>query len=528
LAANTAGGLLMLDELIKITQMGRDFDSRDDVELLLNRDYDDYGVTKASSSWDEYNGFKIYLRQISSYPPLNREQEQHIFRIFERGTPREKIEARDRFILSNQWLIISIARKFRGRGLDFEDLVQEGNLGLIVAIEKFDYTKGFKFSTYAIHWIRQAIRRALYQKKYTVRRPEYLYNQVRILLRTRDGIRKFMGQEPSISELAEATGMSRAKIEQLYLFTQIEISLDEKIGDPDDNGNTIEDLIPDEKIATPAEIVSEKVFNEQLAQLIDKSLEHLKPVEADVVRRRFGIGYDRQQTLEAIGNAHGISKERVRQIESKVIRELRHPSKGVPHPAKLGLDEAEDEIEEKVEKREQSNEIRTMNPGSYKRCVVCDRKMPSDAWKYCSDFCRRKVIYEKKDGMSGSYIRRRREALGWYQQELADKIGVHISTIRLWEANREKPTFDNFNKLLDLFNEHQQQIHHSMGKQITGAYIRKQRRIYGLMQKDLAERLGLRKETISNWERNVYAPDLQNQQRLRKFFEELAKIKDKA
>ena len=127
----------MLNELIEMTEIEQEFESKDDIELLLAYDYGDYEVTKASSSWDEYNGFKIYLRQISHYSPLNREQEQHLFKIFTRGTLREKIEARDRVILSNQWLIISIARKFRGRGLDFDDLVQEGNLGLIVAIEKF-------------------------------------------------------------------------------------------------------------------------------------------------------------------------------------------------------------------------------------------------------------------------------------------------------------------------------------------------------------------------------------------------------
>jgi len=497
-----------------------DFESKEDVEFLLN--YDDGEITKTSLSWNEYNGFKIYLRQISPYPPLNREQEQHLFRIFENSSPNEKAEARDIVVLSNQWLIISVARKFRGRGLDFEDLIQEGNLGLIIAVEKFDYTKGFKFSTYAIHWIQQAIRRALYQQKYTVRRPEYLYKQAQALIRTRNRIRKFTGQEPSVSELIEVTGMSREKIEQLYLLTQIEISLGEKVSNSDDNSNTVEDLIPDDRIATPAEIVSEKVFNEQLAQLIDTSLEHLKPAEADVIRRRFGVGYDSQQTLEAVGKVHGISRERVRQIESKAIRELRHPSKGVPNPDKIGLDEPEIEVVEKNKEKEQL-QIGTVNHEPHKRCLVCDGKMPSDAWKYCSDLCRRKLIYEKGE-ISGSYIRRRREAIGWYQQELADKIGVHISTVRLWEANKEKPTFENFNKLLDLFDKHQREIRCTLDKQITGAYIKKQRKIYGLMQQDLAYRLGLTKETVSNWERNLYSPDLRNQQRLRKLFAEFAKV----
>ncbi|MFQ6041713.1 MAG: sigma-70 family RNA polymerase sigma factor [Candidatus Poribacteria bacterium] len=513
----------MLDELIEKSKLEREFASKversdiprigDDVELLLTHGY------------NEYNGFKIYLRQISPYPPLNCEDERELFRIFDRGSPRERIEARDRIILSNQWLIISVAKRFRGRGLELGDLVQEGNLGLIVAIEKFDYTKGFKFSTYAIHWIRQAIRRALYQKTHVVKRPEYLYSQINNLLRTRDRIQKFTGQGPSISELAEATGMSIAKIEQLYLLTQIEISLNQEIGDSNDGSNTIGDLLPDDKIAPTAEIVSEKVFGEQLAQLIDKSLEHLRPVEADVIRRRFGIGYDRRQTLETIGKAHRISKERIRQIESKALRELRHPSKGIPHPVKLGLDEPEDEISENNEKRQEQSNPRTINHSPYERCVVCNGKMPSDAWKYCSDLCRRKVIYEKKVGVNGGYIRQRREALGLYQHELADKIGVHVSTVRLWEANREKPNFENFNKLLDLFNGHQQQIRRRVNGRITGAYIKKQREIYGLTQKDLADRLGLTKETISSWERNVYAPDLRNQQRLRKLFAELAKAK---
>jgi RNA polymerase primary sigma factor len=512
----------MLDELIEMSEHQRDFESKDDFELLLNYGYDNYEATKTSPSWNKYNGFKIYLKQISSYPPLNREQEQHLFKIFQKGSPREKFEARDIVILSNQWLIISVARKFRGRGLDFEDLVQEGNLGLIVAVGKFDYTKGFKFSTYAIHWIRQAIRRALYQQKYTVRRSEYLYKQAKALLRTRNEIRKFTGHEPTTSELIEATGISREKIEQLYFLTQIEISLDETIGAFDDKSNNIGDLIPDVKIGEPAEIVSEKVFNEQLTQLIDKSLEHLKPVEADVIRRRFGIGYDNQQTLKTVGKIHGISRERVRQIESKAIRELRHPSKGISHPAKLDLDEPKDEVFEVKKEEQEQPKSGIINSKPRKRCMICHRKMPSDAWKYCSDLCRRKLIYERGE-ISGGYIRQRREAIGLYQQELADKIGVHVSTVRLWEANKEKPTFDNFNKLLDLFDKHQQQIRRSLNKQITGEYIKKQRKIYGLMQKDLADLLGLTKETIGNWERDIYAPDLRNQQRLRKLFAKLAK-----
>jgi len=300
---------------------------------------------------------------------------------------------------------------------------------------------------------------------------------------------------------------------------QFEISLDREIGAPDDDdGDTIADFIADTSTATPAEIVSERVFHQQLSQLIDRTLDNFEPIEADIVRRRFGIGYDEGQTLEAVGEALGISRERVRQIEARMLVDLKHPSVGVPDPVKLGLEEQE----ENPNYEEQQPKPRIAEPKPLKYCAICEREMPKDGWKYCSKLCRRRVIYQRAN-INGRFIREQRRALGLYQRELAGKMGVNVTTLRLWEADKEKPNFENFNKLLDLFRQYGRQIKNNITEEITGEYIRRQRLSLGLMQQDIAARLSVTKESVSSWERDISKPDLQNQKRLRKLFAELRK-----
>jgi len=469
----------------------------------------------------KYNGFRVFLKKILTYPVLDGAEEQSLFKKVTNGLEHEKNEARRKIILSNQRLVISIARRCRWRGLDFEDLVQEGNIGLILAVDKFDYTKGNKFSTYAVYWIQQVINRAIYSMGTTVRRPEYLYNRLNLIRKTRNQIRRFTGAEPTPSELTEATGLTKSQIEEVYAQMQFEISLDREIGDSSyDDGDTIAELIPDTSMSTPAEIVSEMVFHEQLSQLIDKSLGNFEQVEADIIRRRFGLGYDEEQTLETVGEALGISRERVRQIESRMLTDLKYPSIGIPDPVKLGIEEPARNIN-----YEALPKPRAAEPKPFKYCAVCKREMPKDAWKYCGKLCRRRAIYQREE-ISGRFIREQRRALGLYQRELAEKMGVNVTTLRLWERDKEKPNFENFNKLLDLFRQHRRQIKDNIVKEMTGEYIKKQRLSLGLMQQDIAGRLGMTKESISCWERNVSIPDLQNQKRLRKLFGELSKERE--
>jgi len=483
----------------------------DDIHLELNeRDF----------LWGSgYDGFKIFLRQILPHPLLDGEEEQRLFRIIQNGSKRKKNDARRKIILSNQRLVISIARRYRWRGLDFEDLVQEGNVGLILAVDKFDYTRGNRFATYAVYWIQQTIYRAIYSTGTTVRRPENMYSRLTLIRKAHEQIRRFSGAEPTLSELAEATGLTKSEIEKVYTRMQFEISLDKEIGAPGDgDDDTIADFIPDTSIATPAEIVSERIFHEQLSQLIDKSLENFEPMESDIIRRRFGIGYDEGQTLETVGEALGISRERVRQIEAKMLVDLKYPSIGIPAPVELGLEEQRNN----TNCEEQKIRPRAAEPKPLKYCAVCKGEMPRDSWKYCSKLCRRRVIY-RRGNINGAFIREQRRALGLYQRELAEKMGVNVTTLRLWERDKEKPNFENFNKLLDLLKQYGRQIKKNIVEEMTGEYIKKQRMSLGLMQQDIAERLGITKESVSCWERNINKPDLQNQKRLRKLFAEFRK-----
>ena len=263
---------------------------------------------------------KVYLKEIGRVPLLTPEEEIELALKIQAGGP-EGEKAKQRLSEANLRLVVSIAKRYVGRGMQFLDLIQEGNLGLIKAVEKFDHTKGFKFSTYATWWIRQAITRAIADQARTIRIPVHMVETINKVKKVSSQLLHEYGHDPSAEEIAERLEMPVDKVREIMRVAQEPVSLETPIGEEEDSH--LGDFIPDDDAPVPAEAASQTLLKEQLADV----LKTLTPREEKVLRLRFGLEDGRPRTLEEVGKEFNVTRERIRQIEAKALRKLRHPSR---------------------------------------------------------------------------------------------------------------------------------------------------------------------------------------------------------
>jgi len=260
---------------------------------------------------------RMYLKEIGRVPLLSADDEIQLAKRIEEGDE----EAKRRLAEANLRLVVSIAKRYVGRGMLFLDLIQEGNMGLIKAVEKFDYRKGYKFSTYATWWIRQAITRAIADQARTIRIPVHMVETINKLIRISRQLLQELGREPSAEEIAAEMDMTPEKVREIQKIAQEPVSLETPIGEEDDSH--LGDFIPDEDALAPADAAAYELLKEQLEDVLDTLTER----EENVLRLRFGLDDGRTRTLEEVGKVFGVTRERIRQIEAKALRKLRHPSR---------------------------------------------------------------------------------------------------------------------------------------------------------------------------------------------------------
>ncbi|MGR4065438.1 MAG: RNA polymerase sigma factor RpoD [Vulcanimicrobiaceae bacterium] len=278
---------------------------------------------------------RMYLKEIGRVPLLSMEQEKEFAMRIEAGELEQSKngsqdpllvldgeEAKRQLTEANLRLVVSIAKKYVGRGMLFLDLIQEGNLGLIRAVEKFDYRKGYKFSTYATWWIRQAITRALADQARTIRIPVHMVETINRLIKISRQLLQELGREPSVEEIAETMGLTPEKVREVMKISQEPISLETPIGEEEDSH--LGDFIEDQEAVAPAEAASVMLLKEKMQDV----LQNLTDRERKVLVLRFGLEDGHQRTLEEVGQEFGVTRERIRQIEAKALRKLRHPSRG--------------------------------------------------------------------------------------------------------------------------------------------------------------------------------------------------------
>ncbi|WP_066385578.1 RNA polymerase sigma factor RpoD [Neobacillus mesonae] len=301
------------------------------IELVGDSEEEDPSIKDLSKEDDEFDlndlsvppGVKIndpvrmYLKEIGRVDLLSAEEEIDLAHRIEQGDE----EAKRRLAEANLRLVVSIAKRYVGRGMLFLDLIQEGNMGLIKAVEKFDYRKGFKFSTYATWWIRQAITRAIADQARTIRIPVHMVETINKLIRVQRQLLQDLGREPTPEEIAEDMDLTPDKVREILKIAQEPVSLETPIGEEDDSH--LGDFIEDQDATSPSEHAAYELLKEQLEDVLDT----LTDREENVLRLRFGLDDGRTRTLEEVGKVFGVTRERIRQIEAKALRKLRHPSR---------------------------------------------------------------------------------------------------------------------------------------------------------------------------------------------------------
>ncbi len=309
-------------------------DVMDDVATTKWDDlHDGLGIVMADLESSLDDPVRMYLREIGRVPLLSAEEEVRLAQRMERGraerlkaTPNRRYvddgeEAQRRLTEANLRLVVSVAKKYIGRGMSLLDLIQEGNIGLIRAVEKFDYTKGYKFSTYATWWIRQAITRAIADQARTIRIPVHMVETINRLIRISRRLLQDLGREPTSEEIAEQMEISAEKVREIIKVSQEPVSLETPIGEEDDSH--LGDFIEDHTALAPAEAASHQLLKEQVEDVLDSLTER----ERKVLQLRFGLDDGRSRTLEEVGKEFHVTRERIRQIEAKALRKLRHPSR---------------------------------------------------------------------------------------------------------------------------------------------------------------------------------------------------------
>ena len=305
-------------EIIDDADVGAEDDAADFADDLEDKDETDadvdidLSVPKGVALDDPV---RMYLKEIGRVPLLTAEEEVDLARRMEAGdeTARHRLEE------ANLRLVVSIAKRYVGRGMMFLDLIQEGNLGLLKAVEKFDYSKGYKFSTYATWWIRQAITRAIADQARTIRIPVHMVETINKYIRVSRQLLQELGRDPTPEEIAHRMGLSVARVREIMKISQEPVSLETPIGEEEDTH--LSDFIEDEAAPDPADAASMLLLKEQISEVLTT----LAPREAEVLRLRFGLVDGRSRTLEEVGQNFGVTRERIRQIEAKALRKLRHP-----------------------------------------------------------------------------------------------------------------------------------------------------------------------------------------------------------
>ena len=299
------------DELLLDNDMDMDgMEDEEEVEL----DKIDLSVPEGVSIEDPV---RMYLKEIGKVPLLSADEEVELAKRMAEGDE----EAKKRLAEANLRLVVSIAKRYVGRGMLFLDLIQEGNLGLIKAVEKFDYHKGFKFSTYATWWIRQAITRAIADQARTIRIPVHMVETINKLIRVSRQLLQELGREPTPEEIAAKLDMPVERVREILKISQEPVSLETPIGEEEDSH--LGDFIQDDNVPVPAEAAAQTLLKEQLDEVLDTLTER----EQKVLRLRFGMNDGRARTLEEVGKEFDVTRERIRQIEAKALRKLRHPSR---------------------------------------------------------------------------------------------------------------------------------------------------------------------------------------------------------